>query len=161
MASILQHPMPAAPCTGFVMAMRAKLTTEEGSAGYEWIIVSRWGAAGEHVSLGRTKVPVLSGETAPIHLTPCETALAGLLRLPPASGPPTFLFRARRPACVSVAGAFAPARGYLRLRGHGASLRLRAEGSCAAGAIRSAWRVEAVRVAWIGEFIENAAAGVT
>jgi hypothetical protein len=71
------------------------------------------------------------------------------------------LFAQRRPASVSVAGAFAPAEGYVRLLGLGAASRLRAEGRCVAGEISSAWRVEAVRVAWIGEFIEGAAAADT
>jgi hypothetical protein len=141
------------------MAMRAKLVTARRRPWYEWIIVSRWGPAGEHFSLGRTMVAVLPGKTAPIHLTPRQTALAGLLRFPSASGPPTFLFCQRRPPSVSVAGDFAPAEGYVRLHGSGRALRLRAEGRCVVGAIRSAWRVEAVRAAWIGEFVEGAAAG--
>ena len=158
MPSIPQQPVPAAARLGFVMAMRAKRTTAEGPSWYEWIIVSRWGAQSEHLSVGLTGVPVLRGKTAPIHLTPRQTALAGLLRLPPASGPPTFLFVQRQPASVSVAGDFAPAEGYVRLDGRGAVLRLHAEGRCGAGAFRPAWRVEAVRVAWIGEFIEGATA---
>lgn len=158
MASIPHQPALGAPRNGLVMAMRAKLTTSDGPACHEWIIVARWGVAGEHLSVGRTRVPVLAGKIAPIHLTPRQTALAGLLRLPPASGPSTFLFVQQPPASVSVAGDFVPAEGYVRLDGRGASPRLHAEGRFVAGAIHSAWRVEAVRAAWIGEFIEGAAA---
>ena len=73
-----------------------------------------------------------------------------LLRLPPAAGPPGFLFAQRQPAAVSVAGG-------VRLHGSGVGLRLRAEGRCGTGTTRPAWRVEAVRIAWIGEFIDAAA----
>lgn len=150
--------MSASPRLGFVTAMRAKWTTTAGPPSYEWIIVSRWGAEGEHLSIGRTGVPALRGKAAPIDLTPRQTVLAELLRLPPSLRPPTFLFVQRQPTSTSVAGDFAPADGYVRLRGHGAALRLRAEGRWVTGAIRRAWRVEAVRAAWIGEFIEGAAA---
>ena len=136
------------------MAMRAKVTTAEEPPWFEWIIVSRWGVAGEHFSIGRTRVPALSTETAPINLTPSKTALARLLPLPPALGAATFLFVQRRPASLSVAGDFAPAQGYVRLDGLGEGSRLEAEGSCVACSPRRAWRVEAERTAWIGEFIE-------
>jgi len=100
----------------------------------------------------------LPGTSAPIDLMPRQTALAGLLRMAPVSGPRTFLFTQQKPICLSVAGDFAPVEGYVRLHGVGAMPRLRAEGSCIAGTPRSAWRVEAVRAAWIGEFIESACA---
>jgi hypothetical protein len=161
MASTKQQPSGAAPRLGFVVAMRARLISATGPACYEWIIVSRWGTGGEHLSIGRTRVPALRGKTAPIHLAPRQSALASLLRLPPAAAPPIFLFARRQPASVSVAGDFAPAEGYLRLHDRGAALRLRAEGRCVACSIRPAWRVEAVRVAWIGEFIEGAAVSET
>jgi hypothetical protein len=154
MPSLAKQPSPAPFRVGFVIAMRARLTTTaRGAPWYEWIIVSRWGAAGEHVSVGRTKVPVSRGRTAPIYLTPRQTALAGLLRLPSLSVPPGFLFVQQQPAAVSVAGRFAPVEGYLQLRGLDGTSRLFAEGRCAVG---PAWRVEAVRAAWVGEFIESA-----
>lgn len=137
--------------------MRAKLTTAKGPPWHEWIIVSRWGTAGEHLSIGRTRVPALPGGTAPIQLMPHQTAMAALLRLPPASEPPIFLLAQSLPARIGVAGDFAPAEGYVRLQGRGATLRLRAEGRCVGRAIRAAWRVEAMRVAWVGEFVEGAA----
>jgi hypothetical protein len=138
--------------------MRAKVTTAKRQPWYEWIIVSRWGAEGEHLSVGRTNVPASPGKSAPIHLMPCQTALAGLLGTPPVSGPRTFLFVQQKPPSFSVAGDFVPVEGYVRLHGLGAVPRLRAEGRCIAVAMRSAWRVEAVRAAWIGEFIESAVA---
>ena len=138
--------------------MRARVTSAKRQPWYEWIIVSRWGAAGEHLSIGRTKVAAQPGKSAPIHLMPSQTALAGLLRMPPVSGPWTFLFAQQKPASLSVAGDFASVEGYARLHGAGAVPRLRAEGRCIAGAKQPAWRVDAVRAAWIGEFIESARA---
>ena len=158
MASTLQRPLPAVTRHGFVVAMRARVTTAKRQPWHEWIIVSRWGAEGEHLSVGRTNVAALPGKSAPIHLMPRQTALAGLLRMPPVSGPRTFLFAQQKPVSLSVAGDFAPVEGYVRLHGVGAMPRLRAEGRCTAGAMCLAWRVEAVRAAWIGEFIESACA---
>ena len=149
--------MATQPRLGFVVAMRARVTTAKDTPWYEWLIVSRWGPVGQHLLVGRTHLAAQPGQAAPIHLVPRRTALAELLRLPPAAGPPVFLFAQRQPAAVSVAGGFAPAEGYVRLHGSGVGLRLRAEGRCGAGATRPAWRVEAVRIAWIGEFIEAAA----
>jgi hypothetical protein len=147
----------ATPGHGFVIAMRARLTTAKGLPRLEWIIVSRWGVAGENLSIARTRVPVLLGKAAPIHLAPRQTALAELLRLPPAAGPATFLFARELAGAVTLAGHFAPAEGYVRLLSGGAALRLRAEGRCAVGVNRACWRVEAARAAWIGEFIEGVA----
>jgi hypothetical protein len=156
MAPYQQQPAAVVPTAGFVIAMRAKLTTTRRQPWHEWIIVSRWGPEGQYFSIGRTRVLVVPDETAPIHLAPAQTAMAGLLRLPPASGAPTFLFVQRRPASVSVAGEFAPVEGYVRLHGLATALRLCAEGRCVTHPNRSAWRIEADRVAWIGEFIEGA-----
>ena len=155
MVSIPKHPAQGAARHGFVIAMRARLTTTRSPPREEWIIVSRWGEAGEYLSIGRTKVPVVAGQDAPIDLTPHQTALALMLRLPFNSGPPTFLFVQRQPAALTVAGRFASAEGYVRLHGDDAMSRLRAEGRCLAGTFRSAWHLEAVRAAWIGEFVEG------
>ena len=151
------HIASGTPGHGFVVAMRGRLTAGNGPPRLEWIIVSRWGLAGGYLSIARTRVPVVPGKTAPIHLVPRQTALAELLRLPPAAGPATFLFARELPAAVTLAGDFAPAEGYVRLHGGGAGLRLRAEGRCAVAANGACWRVEAGRAAWIGEFIEGAA----
>jgi hypothetical protein len=157
MASIQQQTLAAPPNHGFVMAMRARLTTAKQPPWHEWIIVSRWGTAGECLSIGRTRLSALPGKVAPIHLTPRQTALARSFPLPPLAELPTFMFAQRKSVSLSVAGDFAPVEGYVRLHGRGAALRLYAEGRCTSGALRSPWRVEAVRVAWIGEFIEGAA----
>jgi len=149
---------PVAPRNGFVVAMRAAVTTAKGKPTWEWIIVSRWGAAGEYLSIGRTRVAAPSGKPAPIQLAPRQTALASMLRLPPADGALTFLLTQHLPASMSVAGDFAPAEGYVRLAGHNGGLRLSIEGRCVGRAILSAWRVEAARAPWIGEFLENGAA---
>jgi hypothetical protein len=152
--------MPGAPHLGFVMAMRARLTTTRRPRRDEWLIVSRWGVAGEYMSVGRTRFPALPGMDAPIDLRPRQTMLARLLRLPVKPGPHAFLFVRRKPESVSVAGGFAPTEGYVRLHRNGAMLLLCAEGRCFAGALRSPWHIEAVRVPWIGEFFEGDAAPV-
>ncbi len=138
------------------MAMRARLTITGRPPWEEWIIVSRWGEAGEHLSVGRTRVPALPGQEAPIDLRPRQTALASWSRSPLGSGPPAFLFVRRQPASVSVAGRFAPVEGHVRLYGDDAMPRLRARGRCLAGVSGSAWYIEAARVPWIGEFVEGA-----
>jgi len=144
------------PRTGFVVAMRAAIVTAKGEPASEWLIVSRWGAAGEHLSIGRTKVAAPPGKPAPIQLAPKQTVLASMLRLPPAAdGAATFLLAQRLPASMSLAGDFAPAEGYARLHGRGTGLRLSLEGRCVGRAILSAWRLEATREPWVGEFIEN------
>ena len=158
MNAILKPMRPGTTRNGFVVAMRAAITTAKGTPSWEWIIVSRWGAAGEHLSLGRTKVAAPPGKAAPIHLAPRQTALASLLRLPPVDGVPTFLLAQQLPASMRLAGDFAPVEGYVRLFGRGAGLRLTAEARCLGRAILSAWRLEATRAAWIGEFIESGAA---
>ena len=145
--------------TGFVVAMRAAIVTLKGEPVLEWLIVSRWGAAGEHLSIGRTKVAAPPGKAAPIQLAPKQTSLASMLRLPPAAdGATTFLLAQRLPASMSLAGDFAPAEGYVRLHGRGTGLRLVSEGRCVGRAILSAWRVDAAREPWVGEFIENGGA---
>jgi len=156
----------AAPRGGFVMAMRANLMTTRRPPWVEWLIVSRFGAKGEHLSIARARgsvlapdlAPELADDVPPIDLTPHETALARLLRFPSGSGVPTFLFVRRKPVSFSVAGDFVPVEGYARLHRLKDGLRLRAEGRCVSGGKRCAWRADAVRVAWLGEFSEGAGA---
>jgi hypothetical protein len=142
------------PAVGFVVVMRAKLTMTTRPPWQEWFIVSRWGRDGDHLSIARTFVSVARARVAPIQLTPRQTALADLLRLPDASALPTFLLTQSRPDCTTMAGDFAPAEGYVRLFGSRSAPRLRAEGCCAGHDRRLAWRIEAVRAPWVGEFIE-------
>lgn len=151
----VHQPFSRRPRYGFVVAMRAKLSIEEGAVWREWIIAARWGTEGNYLSIARTFLPAPPARSAPIELVPRETALATVLRLPPISATETFLL-ARWPLFeVSLAGDFVPAEGFVQLRARGAVIGLRAEGRCIHGT-RLAWRAEAVRVPWIGDFIEEA-----
>jgi hypothetical protein len=148
---------PSALQAGFVVAMRAKLTPAEQPPWHEWIVVSRWGAAGEHLSIARTFVPALPDEMAPIRLQPRQTALALLIDEPSAASLSTFVLAPQLPSRVTVAGNFAPAAGRIRLHGRGTALRLRTARHCTGHAIQPSWRIDAMRVPWIGEFIESMA----
>ncbi len=133
--------------------MRAKLVNAPSPARFEWLIVSRWGDSGEHLSIGWTSQPAATTE-APIHLIPNKTSLAVLRREADAETPVTFDLAPALPDQVTVAGDFVPAQGYVRLYGTGPKLRVRLKGQCLATAIRNMWHVEATRAAWLGEFIE-------
>jgi hypothetical protein len=133
--------------------MRARLTTTRRVPWCEWIIVSRWGVVGEHLSVGRTKAVAETGRAAPIHLVPRETALADLLRLPFAPCRPTFMFRQSRCEADTVAGRFVSVTGSVRLCGDDSTLRLSAEGRRDEGTATLDWRLDALREAWLGEFI--------
>jgi hypothetical protein len=133
--------------------MRAKLMDAAHTARFEWVIVSRWGPDGEHLSIGWTAQPALPGE-APIHLTPSKTSLA-VRPLEVAPGTPaTFLLAPALPQDITVAGRFVAAEGYVRLYGSGVSLRVRLKGLCLSCPLRTTWQLEATREAWLGEFIE-------
>ncbi len=131
--------------------MRAKLTTLRNPVRYEWLIVSRWGPAGGHLSVARTFLDAPAGEP-PLQLTPRHTALGTLLRLPAA--PLVFLLAQALPDEITVAGEFGPAEGYVRLSGADTTLRLLMEGRCAGTCETGSWRAEAVRTPWMGEFFE-------
>src|SRR5581483_3569868 len=105
MPSKPQNLPPPASRNGFVVAMRAKILTARDSPWQEWIIVSRWGSGGEHLSISRTRVSAAPG-VAPIQLAPRQTALAGLLRLPADGVPATFLLVQAVPGSISIAGDF-------------------------------------------------------
>ena len=140
-------------CPGFVVAMRAKLIAESYPETQEWLIVSRWGTGGEHLSMAWTALTAVAGD-APIGLMPRQTALAiqdggacsGLRT--------TFRLASALPDRLSVAGAFVPAQGYIRLYGEGPRLHIRSEGTCTRSGIRDPWHIEADRASWIGEFVE-------
>lgn len=137
---------------GFVVAMRAKLVAATRPSQFEWIIVSRWGTAGEYLSIAWTSLRANRGE-APIDLTPRQAVLAVRREQSKKWSPATFLLATSLPDEITVAGDFMPAEGYARLYGKDAGLRLRSEGWSAAPEQR-AWHVEATRQPWIGEFIE-------
>jgi hypothetical protein len=148
-------PVPPVSYQGFVVAMRAKLLGTPRLAMYEWIIVSRWGNGGDHLSISWTSLPGRAG-VAPIHLVPRHTAVAVRQDPFPGRAPATFVLTAALPEGMTVAGDFLPARGYVRLYGSGTRLRVRSKGQSLKPDIRSAWRIVATRQAWIGEFIEGA-----
>lgn len=141
------------------MAMAARIVTAGSRPSREWIVVARWGPAGEYLSLGRTSQAIVRAASAPIHLRPRETALAELLPRPDGAGPRTFLLSRDKPEAISVIGQFLPTDGCVRLLGSGTRLRLKAEGRCLTGPSGAAWRLDAVRVAWIGEFVEEDSSG--
>ncbi|HBK05885.1 MAG TPA: hypothetical protein DDZ81_08460 [Acetobacteraceae bacterium] len=145
---------PPSACNGFVVAMRSKLIGSGRPCSWEWLIVSRWGGSGEHLSIGWTSTPAPTAE-APLSLTPRQTAFAICA---PGSGtgtPATFHFAACLPQRLTVAGDFVPAHGCVRLYGSGTALRVRSKGICLDPGLRPAWDVEAARGLWVGEFIEG------
>lgn len=147
---------PPAPDTslGFVVAMRASFTTANQDSRKEWIVVSRWGAGGEFLSVARTELDA-SQERAPIDLTPRQSAIGLLLSVPSREhGSATFLFCQRLPDGMPVAGHFVPAQGCARLTGSGLAVELFAEGRFVGQGGAADWQVEAVRAPWIGEFVE-------
>jgi hypothetical protein len=142
------------PSLGFVVAMRAKLIGASRPPLDEWIIVSRWGAHGENLSIGWTSLPAADGD-APIGLVPCQTGFAVRRERSSLWTPATFRLAALLPDRIPVAGAFVPAQGYVRLYGTGSNLHLRSEGQCLQPGLRADWNLEATRAIWIGEFIEG------
>jgi len=160
---------------GFVVAMAADIEfaaqTVQSTSGLrtaEFLIVSRWGARGEYLTVSRTGVKVGGAFMAPIGLTPRLTWFGLMLSEGGEDEASLFLLLPQLPNELVVAGTFVPAEGYACLRSDGSSLRLRAEGRNAdllmparrAGgaprpaSVAMAWRVEAIRRFWIGEFVE-------
>ena len=164
--------------SGFVIAMAAKFQF----ADYErptrivrrvkrWLIVSRLGADGEHITVSDTGVPVEDVGAAPIGLSPTNT-LVGVLVSRARNGDCTFLFGRQRPEALLIAGTFFPADGYVRLQARNDVLRLSAEGRHAHSRGRrdgkeilhdvahpapdaelaQAWRIKAIRRPWQGDF---------
>jgi hypothetical protein len=141
------------PNIGFVVAMRARLIGGLPGSPHEWIIVSRWGKHGEHLSLGWTGQPAVHTD-APICLTPRQSTFAVGHACSTDASPVTFQLAVLLPDRITMAGEFVPAKGYVRLYGSGSNLRLHSEGECLPPAPRPAWHAEASRANWIGEFIE-------
>jgi len=133
--------------------MRACLISPNGPSLYEWMIVSRWGTNGDHLSLGWTQVSA-GGQQAPICLTPRHTAVAVRYDHHTSAPNTTFQLTSSVPHAVSVAGDFLPAEGCVQLYGTGADLRLQSVAESLNPALRPAWRVKAAREPWVGEFIE-------
>ncbi len=142
---------------GFVVAMRGRLVLTEQAPRREWLIVTRWGRAGEYLTVSRTSTPAgrRPPAAAPIGLSPEQTALAIRLPLPDWAGTHGFLFTSHPPPRIAIAGAFLRLEGHARLRASGTGLRLRAEGRCVDAEPGIAWRLDAVRAPWPGEFIDG------
>ena len=164
--------------TGFVVAMEATIELARydqpmrrvgGRA--EWIIVSRWGAEGEFLSISRTGVAANGSGDAPDGLQPDLTFLGLRLSAPGESGEGFYLMLRNRPPGVTVAGVFAPSDGYAQLDLTG-GLRVSASGRYAHSrgdqdgqriladvpapppgpSLATAWHVTALRRPWTGEF---------
>jgi hypothetical protein len=153
MFSEFDNPAVFPPSYGFVVAMRAALLDPGRPSSHEWVIVSRWGGAGEYLSIGWTETPALTAD-APINLTPLQTAFATCPGGCGVSTPTTFELAASLPGCLRVAGDFVPAQGFVQLYGIGSALRVRSRGVCMKPDRRSGWDVDASRAQWVGEFIE-------
>jgi hypothetical protein len=157
---------------GFVVAMAADIEfaaqTDQSTPGLrtaEFLIVSRWGARGEYLTVSRTGVKVGGAFMAPIGLTPRLTWFGLMLSEGREEEASLFLLLPELPNQLVVAGTFVPAEGHARLRGDASSLRLQAErrnaelpaperGALRPAPVAMAWRVEATRRFWIGEFVE-------
>lgn len=149
---------PTAPLAqGFVIAMRARVTTMDALPADEWIIVSRWAPHGACLSIARTFMPAPPTLPAPLDLMPRRTAWASLLLPQIGIREATFLLERSHPAATSIGSAFVAADGYVRLRGCAGAMRLLAEGRRVDGSPQEMFRFEAAQGPWIGEFIDAGA----
>jgi hypothetical protein len=166
---------------GFVVAMAANTTFGEYDRpsrivrrAKAWLIVSRWGPAGEYLSIASTQEAADFGTTAPVGLTPKCTSVGFLLSQKDGGAESTFLLFRRLPTDTVVAGSFFPTDGYARLTHRAGRIRLMAEGRYAHGlddpqtppvgadrrplpcngGVAFAWHVDAVQYPWSGEFVE-------
>jgi hypothetical protein len=165
--------------SGFVVAMAADIDL----ASYErpsrivrrvrrWLIVSRLGSDGEHLTISDTGPLANAPAGAPIGLKPAHTLL-GVLLSQDGNGDCVFLLSRQRPQLLQTAGTFFPADGYARVTGCLDELHLRAQGRHAHSRGRRsgqdvrkdvpdpapdarfalAWHIHAERRPWTGEFI--------
>lgn len=140
--------------SGFVVAMRARLTIPKAPDRFEWIIVSRSGHDGDRLFIGWTLLTASSGE-APIALVPRQTALAIAEAGAKGPAPTTFLLTPLLPEGLQVAGDFLPARGYVKVFGARPNLRLQSVGRCLRPELHADWRLDARRAAWFGEYFDD------
>jgi hypothetical protein len=167
--------------SGFVVAMAAEIDV----ARYEqptrilrrikrWLVVSRLGPDGEHLTVSEGGIISDATNGAPIGIQPTKT-LFGIL-LSEDKGNCTFILARKQPDRMPLAGMFFPAEGYVHLHGPIEALRLQAEGRHAHShgrhegrEIRTyiadpapnakfamAWHINAMRKPWPGEFIPRA-----
>jgi hypothetical protein len=163
---------------GFVVAMRAQvwpapydrpfLRAPQGRP--EWLIVARWGVRGEYLTIGEAG-PAGAAEAAPIGLRPRRTLFGLLAEEEPGRRAGLFLLMRALPESVPVAGLFAPAEGFARLRRvPGGGLRLTAIGRDVAGGEAAggpaaprgdagAWAIRAERRPWTGELLDDGCRG--
>jgi hypothetical protein len=137
---------------GFVLAMHAKLVSAAPlPARFEWVIVSRWGAEGEHLALGWTMLPALAGDP-PTELIPRRTSLARAADLDEVG----IRFElVNSLGGIAVAGDFVPAKGYVRLFGKGSDLQMVSKGKSLRPDLHPSWQLQAARKPWFGEFLES------
>ena len=172
---------------GFVMAMRGSLRTgpydaphRQGPARAEWLILCRWGAEGEFLTIARAGPAEGPPEAPPPmglrpHTTYLGLRLGGAVEGGGFEGE-DFLLARHLPEGVTVAGTFQPSDGIVRLAGPAGTLRLDAAGRSAfrrdlgeagealvdlpepaPGAADSlSWRMAGRRVPWLGEFLAPA-----
>lgn len=168
--------------SGFVVAMAAEIDL----ARYEqptsilrrirrWLVVSRLGPDGSHLTLSESGLLSDAQTEAPIGIQPTKT-FVGILFSKRNETSCTFLLARQRPDGMQLAGTFFPAEGYVHLRGPIEALRLYAEGRHAHSRGRHegrevrnyiadpapnsklamAWHVDATRKPWVGEFVPHA-----
>ena len=166
---------------GFVVAMAAEFSFSDYHRPFpvlrtitQWIIVSRCGPRSEFVTVANAAGRVMPRADAPIGLFPIKTLVGTLASETPDES--TFLLVRQQPAQLSIAGAFFPADGYVRISEVQGILGLRSEGRhshsvgrhdgyCvrkdipdpapnARGAM--AWHIEGTRCNWVGEFFADA-----
>jgi hypothetical protein len=168
--------------SGFVVAMAAEIDL----ARYEqptsilrrirrWLVVSRLGPDGGHLTLSESGVLSHTPNEAPIGIQPTKT-LVGILLSEGEGATCTFILARKRPDGLQLAGTFFPAEGYVHLLGPIDSLRLQAAGRHAHSRGRHegrevrnyiadpapnsklaiAWHINATRKPWPGEFIPRA-----
>jgi hypothetical protein len=168
--------------SGFVVAMAAEIDL----ARYErptiilrrirrWLVVSRLGPDGEHLTLSESGVLSNVSNDAPIGIQPTKTLL-GILLSEGEGSDCTFILASQRPDGMRLAGTFFPAEGYVHLLGPIDAMRLHAEGRHAHSRGRQegrevrnyiadpapnsklamAWHINAMRKPWPGEFIPRA-----
>ena len=168
--------------SGFVVAMAADIEI----ASYDqpttiirqirrWLVVSRLGPDGEHLTVSESGTIANGAVQAPIGLRPAKTLL-GILLSQASDRECTFILARQRPDRMELAGTFFPAEGYVHLLGPIEALQLHAEGRHAHSRGRHggqevrnyiadpapntrlamAWHIKAARKPWSGEFIPRA-----
>ncbi|MBY0318273.1 MAG: hypothetical protein K2X72_06075 [Reyranella sp.] len=143
------------PPLGFVIALRAEVADQAGSARSEWLIASRWGDGGTYLSIARTLVPVRTTVAAPPYLVPRWSALALLDARSAHSNSPIFSFIPERPLQLPLAGRFCPSLGSAQMECRDESIRLHGDLNCMPRRSGRAYRFDGTRVIWVGEFIQS------